>query len=71
MPQAGDEQRAVWGIDSAFAVSFLEARGYVLTDHWSWRLPPGQEEPCDDEWSAIAFLVDEWDYGAIARDDPS
>lgn len=71
MPQASDAQRAKWGIDSSEAINFLQEQGYVLTEEFEWKLPPGRREhgiePTEEEWSAIAFLIDEWDFGSISE----
>lgn len=43
----------------------LKIRGYTLTQHWFWIKPPGLDEPSEDDWSAICYLCDEWDYGGL------
>lgn len=69
MPQASDELRAEWdGPDDTKAVKFLRDAGYTLNGDWSWSSPGGRE-PTEKEWSAITFMVHEWDYGGWAGND--
>lgn len=64
MPQASDEARAEWsGPNDETALAYLEARGYVLDPEWCWRPPTKGWKPTDKDWSAMRFLVEEWDYG--------
>lgn len=67
MPQASDEQRADWGIDSHPPQAYLRAAGYRLTGGWEWIKPEPDHEPTNNEISAINFLIDEWDYGGLIR----
>jgi hypothetical protein len=67
MPQASDEQRAEWGIDDAPVIAFLRTQGYELTRHWTWIAPTPNHVPSEKEWSAIYFLIDEWDFGGLDR----
>jgi hypothetical protein len=69
MPQASDEQRTEWGIDDAPVIAFLENRGYKLTRQWTWVLPTPDHHPTEKEISAICFLIDEWDFGGLDRND--
>lgn len=50
------------------AVKFLESRGYYRTEWYEWVPPAGQDHIKTDEWKALAFLRDEWDYGLFAPD---
>jgi DNA-binding winged helix-turn-helix (wHTH) protein len=65
MPQAPDELRAKWDDDRA--IKYLEKRGYKLTKHWTWILPTPNHQITDEEDSAIAYLVFEWDFGGIEK----
>lgn len=71
MPQASDCQRAKWGIIESKAEAYLYFHGWTLVEGWEWwhpiysttmRLVPRTDR------EAIAFLVDEWDYGGIVRE---
>lgn len=68
MPQASDEDRARWGgvdgIGEDKAIDYLRGRGFTLTRHWFWLKPDGLEMTPDD-WGAINFLIDEWDFGGL------
>lgn len=69
MPQASDEQRAAWGgvqgVGDDKALDYLKERGFVLTRQWEWRKPTPDHEMTDEDWGAISFLIDEWDYGGL------
>lgn len=69
MPQASDEDRARWGgrdgIGEEKAMDYLESRGFRLTRQWHWIKPDGHIMT-DDDWGAINFLIDEWDFGGLA-----
>jgi hypothetical protein len=71
MPQATLEQRKRWGgalgVGEDKAEAFLEERGWVLTRQWQWVPPTLGYYASDEEHEAIAFLIDEWDYGGIVR----
>ncbi len=65
MPQASQEQRDEWGGPSEeTAISYLEARGYELGGDFYWT-PPPEHTPTEKEWSAMEFLMAEWDFGLI------
>lgn len=71
MPQASYEQRKAWGgyggIGEDKAEDYLQGKGWVLTHRWTW-VPPTLGHPTSEqEWGAIQFLIDEWDYGGIDR----
>lgn len=65
MPQATDELRAEWGIETEKALYFLRAAGYRLTNSWTW-VPP-RRESTEMELRAIEYLIQEWDFGGIER----
>ena len=71
MPQASDEDRAKWGghqgVGEDKAMKHLEGRGYKLLRSWYWRPPPGVtlETMSLDDYEAMKFLVDEWDFGGL------
>ena len=64
MPQAPDYLRDKWGIDCGPVIIYLKARGFKLTRDWWWIVPENYT-PSDDEYSAIDFLIMEWDFGGI------
>lgn len=65
-PQASDKLRAEWpGMDSE-AMACLRAGGWVLTPDWCWAHPEDRELT-DRERSAVAYLVDEWDFGGTVK----
>ncbi len=71
MPQATKELQDRWmtkedPTGDRTAEAYLNERGFILTDSWTWIVPHANEELTDDEYSAIAFLVYEWDYGDLA-----
>ena len=72
MPQASDEQRKAWGTNGGAgdekALAFLKTRGWVLTLQYEWVPPTPSHVATKDELGAIWFLIDEWDFGGIARD---
>lgn len=78
MPQADKELRDKWGgiiwddkgnivteLGENCACAYLEARGYLLTKDYCWIKPSRKYVPTPYELEAIAFLIDEWDWGAI------
>lgn len=71
MPQASQELREEWMADGIAsdekAMQYLKAAGYRLTRQWFWIKPTPAHSPTDKEWSAICFLVDEWDFGGIVN----
>jgi hypothetical protein len=69
MPQASAELQAEWpGYDSQ-ATAHLFARGYKLHRDASWSAPSQPDhEVTDRDKSAIAYLIDEWDYGGLRSD---
>lgn len=75
MPQASDELQGLmktWFgdyVDDQGPMRFLYSHGYELTKGWQWKLPVPHHSVSCYEWICIVFLVQEWDFGAIA-DDP-
>lgn len=65
MTKASHELPDRWE-DDATACNFLEQCGYKLLQSWYWRKPTPNHKITDDEWSAIYYLVSEWDFGGIA-----
>jgi hypothetical protein len=61
MPQTTPELRAKFPGFDAQACTYLKSQGYILTRQWEWVKP--REEVTDDEWDALVYLVEEWDYG--------
>jgi hypothetical protein len=72
MPQASDKdrrkaERLFGSIDSGDACAFLKRKGWRLeTPRYEWRKPFAAYEVSDDEWFAIDFLIDEWDFGGVS-----
>jgi hypothetical protein len=65
MPQASEELRKEWnGPNDADALKFLKDAGYRLTGQWTW-VPPAGHNPTEKEFSAILFMINEWDYGGL------
>lgn len=67
MPQASPELRAEWPDGDGQAISFLEGRGYKLTKQWEWIKPSPAHEVTPREWSAIDYLIHEWDFGDVIQ----
>lgn len=69
MPQASDELREKWGgemgVGEDKAYNYLVSKGYELTRQWLWK-KPSNHSMTQDEFEAMKFLVDEWDYGGLA-----
>lgn len=65
MPSASDQQRHEWGgalgICEDKAETHLTDRGWTITPHWMC-IPPERFIEID-EWDALQFLINEWDYG--------
>lgn len=72
MPQAEEWLRNKWGIMDGPAIEFLESRGFKLTREWCWTHPcPEHYQPTDEEYEAVIFLIDEWDFGPICLTSPA
>ena len=73
MPQATKTMREKWGGDQGVgpdkAMAYLETCGWTLNEHGLWKLPSDRQtaEIGDDEFEALQFLIDEWDYDFIPR----
>ncbi len=73
MPQASDELRdlikAHFGgsLDTHGPERLLKQAGYTLNKDWTWTMPPGRTELLPLEAVCMSFLVEEWDYGDIAK----
>lgn len=71
MPTASDQVDAEWsavaereGIGRHDFEEYLEKRGFLVTREFEFaRIDP----PTKDEWWAIAFAVEEWDYSGYRR----
>lgn len=69
MPSGPPELHEKWsnyypeGFGDQNAMRFLREAGFKLTDGWTW-IAPGRE-PTEEEWSAINYLVWEWDFGGL------
>jgi len=65
MPQATAELSKEWdGPMEDVALAYLKKRGYRLTRGWEW-VPPNGIAVSTKDFSAITFLVQEWDFGGI------
>lgn len=51
--------------DQSKAVTFLESHGYQLTRKYTWIRPAFFHRPTADEWDAIHYLAEEWDWGGF------
>ena len=52
------------------AIGLLEGAGYKLVDG-AWEPKPGVEDledMTDDEWTCMAYLIEEWDFGALTTE---
>lgn len=67
MPSATKELQDEW-VEDNLAVRFLEGRGFKLTSRWTWVEPEGHEATAE-EWRAIDYLFQEWDFGGLDRID--
>jgi hypothetical protein len=47
------------------AVEFLKSHGYKFTVKYTWIKPAFFHRPTADEWDAITFLIEEWDWGGF------
>lgn len=68
MPSASDEDRLEWGgaqgIGEDKAMGYLQDKGFVLNG-WQWTKPSSGYLVTEDDWGAINFLIDEWDFGGL------
>ena len=64
MPQTSPERAARWPGGDAEAIAFLNHRGYVLEHDGTWRMKKVGEAD-DREMDAIAYLIEEWDFGGL------
>lgn len=75
MPQASRELQDLMDerfgdpVDSSGPIKFLQERGYTLGHDWCWSKPgvTELEQMKQDEWEALLFLVQEWDFGGLSR----
>ena len=78
MPQASNELRLkmeeFFGdpIADSGPTKFLEDQGHTLTRNWFWKLRGGDtlESITNKEFLCIKFLIDEWDFGGIYKENP-
>lgn len=78
MPQATeelrDEMRRLFNdsIDISGPIKYLENAGYILQRNWLWKPKPdvtSYEQMTQDEYLCMAFLVQEWDFGGLLKDE--
>jgi len=68
MPQASEELRRKWdGPMEDKAMAFLKKSGFVLTKDWKWKPSTKNHALTEDEYSAILFLMEEWDFDGVDR----
>ena len=65
MPQTTAARAARWPGSDLQATVFLMSHGYVLTKRWTWIKPAYFHRPTADEDDAIAYMIEEWDFGGI------
>jgi hypothetical protein len=63
MPSASPELQAEWPGYDAEAIAHLKAAGFKLNGNWTWKLPNPGYKLTDRDFSAIRYLIDEWDFG--------
>lgn len=72
MSQASEEQRKIWGGEDSVgedkAEKYLADHGYILQRNWTWKLPTPDHKITEEEYGAMCFLIDEWDYGGFVRE---
>jgi len=64
-PQASDERRRRWPGGDAEALIFLNDSGFRLQRDYTFQPPSADYMPTERELDAIAYLVEEWDYGGL------
>lgn len=79
MPSASEECRAAWGhgdISPDEPSADLKAHDHLIAAGWRFNprrwsyIPPAGYEPTERDWSAIEYLVTEWDYGGYEPPTP-
>lgn len=61
MPTASPELRAEWHEEGdTGAIKFLEGQGHILLWDWRWLV---NKQPNEKSRRAMAYLIDEWDFG--------
>lgn len=70
MPMATRGLQAKWG-DDATALQYLMEHGWTVRHNGLLCRPTdrGHSEIGEDEWSAVDYLHDEWDYDYIQHPD--
>ena len=53
-------------VDDRGPMDYLKGRGYKLTHKWEWERPLGLK-PTEKDLEVIQFLIEEWDFGGLAR----
>lgn len=74
MPTATPELKAIWEKENAgdgevAACLYLENRGWVLDKEWLWHPPSKDHTVAPQEIRAIAYLIQEWDYGGLWKEE--
>lgn len=62
----------MWHYETA-AISFLEARGFMLGSNWCWHTD--RHKCLDDlshyEYMCVLYLIEDWDYGPVIFGKPA
>lgn len=53
------------------AVAYLEEQGYTEPRNGWLRKPSPDHNPTKKEWSAIYYLIYEWDFGGLVGPEPN
>lgn len=65
MPQTTEARRKRWpGMDSQ-AIVYLEKRGFIRDNNFSWYKPSPNYKLTRKERDALVYLNEEWDWGGL------
>lgn len=45
------------------AIDFLKSHGFILSPGYNWKTEKKKKDITEDEWEAMGYLYDEWDWG--------
>jgi hypothetical protein len=62
MPSASPEVRAAWPGGDAEAIQLLKRCGWTMDPPGTWQRPIFAHVISDREYSALEYLIFEWDY---------
>lgn len=63
MPSTTEARRRRWPGSDSQAMTYLYARGFMLTRSWCWFHPKEDFECNCNDIDAIVYLIEEWDFG--------